>query len=97
MVSALFLTQSSISSSVSTFTPGAISSVAMPRIGGAVMMRRMMRIAASVTLAVELGGQEVEADRRRRVRRLRGHVDAAGALRAQDVHDRGDARMLRES
>src|SRR5580700_732004 len=31
------------------FMPGAISSVAMPRMAGAVMMRRVIRIASSVT------------------------------------------------
>jgi hypothetical protein len=49
VVSALFLTQLSNSSSVWIFKPGAISSVAMPRTAGAVMMRRVTRIASSVT------------------------------------------------
>ena len=49
MVSALFRTQSSNSSSVWMATPGAISSVAMSRIGEAVMIHRVMRIASSVT------------------------------------------------
>jgi hypothetical protein len=48
VVSALFPTPSSNSSSALMFTPGAISSVAMSAMAGAVMMRRVMRIASIV-------------------------------------------------
>ena len=47
-------------------------------------------------VAIELGAEEIEADRRAAGRRFGGDVDAARALRTQDVHDRGDAGALRQ-
>ena len=49
VASAFFLTQSNNSSSALMFTPGAISSVATFCIDGAVIIRRVIRMASSVT------------------------------------------------
>ena len=44
-------------------------------------------------VAVDLGGQKVEADRRRRLRVGRSDMDAAGAFGTQGMGEGGDARV----
>ena len=58
---------------------------------GAVMIRRVIRIASSVTSRSSWAVMKLKRIAGGVFGDFDGHMNAAGAFRPQDVHDRGDA------